>query len=90
MTCRSVAGRRRREGSPEGRVHAGRVLLGLVVARLVAGAFWLPSAGAAPTNGYIAVLKGSAGSAGAVDPDVDVIDAGIDTTHPDLNAMPSS
>jgi subtilisin len=43
-----------------------RMLLGAVVALLVAAAVWLPNAGAAPTSGYIVVLKGSAGAAGAI------------------------
>jgi len=43
-----------------------RVLLGAVVALLIAAVVWLPTAGAAPTSGYIVVLRGSVGSAGAV------------------------
>ncbi|HEV8647849.1 MAG TPA: S8 family serine peptidase [Actinomycetes bacterium] len=43
-----------------------RVLLGSVVALLVAAVVWQPAAGAAPTGGYIVVLKGSVGSAAAV------------------------
>jgi subtilisin len=43
------------------------LLLGSVVALLVAGVVWLPMAGAAaPTSGYIVVLKGSVGSPSAV------------------------
>jgi subtilisin len=43
------------------------LLLGSVVALLLAGVVWLPVAGAAaPTSGYIVVLKGSVGSPGAV------------------------
>ena len=44
-----------------------RLLLGSMVTLLVAGVVWLPVAGAAaPTSGYIVVLKGSVGSPGAV------------------------
>jgi subtilisin len=43
------------------------LLLGSTVILLVAGVVWLPVAGAAaPTSGYIVVLKGSVGSPGAV------------------------
>jgi subtilisin len=43
------------------------LLLGSTVILLVAGVVWLPLAGAAaPTSGYIVVLKGSVGSPGAV------------------------
>jgi subtilisin len=44
-----------------------RLLLGSTVILLVAGVVWLPVASAAaPTSGYIVVLKGSVGSPGAV------------------------
>src|SRR4029453_16217378 len=43
-----------------------RLLLGLVLALLVAAVTPLAAAGAAPARGYIVVLKGSVGSADAV------------------------